>query len=77
MPDFTDFLRKGLRNIKFNKIKKEILRITKQSDILNLKTNNGATQNSERLSINLVKNALNNLNYSLLQIQYLFLLYFS
>ena len=64
MPDFTDFLRKGLRNIKFNKIKKEILRITKQSDILNLKTNNGATQNSERLSINLVKNALNNLNYS-------------
>lgn len=64
MSHLNHFLRNGLRNIKFNKIKNEILKITRQNEIINLKTNNGETQNSERLSINIVKNALNNLNYS-------------
>ena len=64
MSNFTHFFRTGLRTIKFNKIKNEILRNITKGDVMSLKTKNGQTQNSEKISINLVKTALNNLNYS-------------
>ena len=64
MSDLTRFLRNGLRNIKFNKIKNEIIKNITSNELSNLKTKNGQTQNSEKISINLVKRALDKLNYS-------------
>lgn len=56
--------RRGLLNIKFNKIKSYLIDNTSYYDLINLKTNNGNTQNSERSSIALVKRALDNLNFT-------------
>ena len=64
MSDKTDFFRNVLRKIKLKRIRNEIKTIISRESIENLKTQKGDTQNSERLSINLIRTALDNLNYS-------------
>lgn len=56
--------RNGLRKLKLTKIKEEVIRIATPNSILSLKTSDGNTQISERLSIEIVKQALDNLKYS-------------
>ena len=56
--------RRGLLNLKFNKIKSHLINNTTYHDLVNLKTNNGNTQYSEKSSIALVKRALDNLNFT-------------
>ena len=56
--------RNGLRKLKLKKIKEEVIRIATPDSISSLKTSDGNTQNSERLSIEIVKQALDNLCYS-------------
>jgi hypothetical protein len=60
-------LRQGLKRLKLTKIKQEVIRISNIENISSLKTSNGNTQSSERLSIGLVKKALDNLDYSYTQ----------
>ena len=56
--------RRGLLNLKFNKIKSHLIDNTSYHDLINLKTNNGNTQYSERSSIAMVRTTLQALNYS-------------
>ena len=57
-------LRHGLKRLKLQKIKEEVIRLATPDSISSLKTSEGNTQNSERLSIGIVKQALDNLGYS-------------
>ena len=56
--------RNSLKKIKFNRVKDEIMKDISKDKLSSIKTNSGNTQNSERLSIEIVKNALDKLNYS-------------
>ena len=56
--------RNKLRKIKFNHLREEVIRIINKDKLLSLKTEKGNTQNSERISIELIKQAINNLGYS-------------
>jgi len=54
-----------LRNgLKLRKIKEEVIKLVTPDSISSLKTSEGNTPNSERLSIDIVKQALDNLGYS-------------
>lgn len=54
----------NLKKIKFNHLKEEVSKLVDSEQIKNLVTKNGNTQLSERVSIEIVKKALNNLGYS-------------
>jgi hypothetical protein len=56
--------RNSLKKIKFNRVKDEILKNISKDQLSSIKTNAGNTQNSERLSIEIVKTALDTLEYS-------------
>lgn len=56
--------RNSLKKIKFNRVKDEIMKNISKDKLTSIKTNSGNTQNSERLSIEIVKNALDTLKYS-------------
>ena len=54
----------NLKKIKFNHLKQEVSKLVDNEQIKSLVTKNGNTQVSERVSIEIVKKALNNLGYS-------------
>ena len=54
----------NLKKIKFGHLKHEVIKIMNSDRIKELITSNGNTQVSERISIEIVKEALNNLGYS-------------
>ena len=49
--------RNSLKKIKFNRVKDEIMKNISKDKLTSIKTNSGNTQNSERLSTEIVKNA--------------------